>query len=176
VQIQYVCPDTLPRLISVSLGTQVEGADMKISLVVFLFVLCCHVADATELSGSWRLKYSEAGGRKHFVAKGITITLTIRDSTWTVAVAGVAFGFPATPSHPNGSGWRARFATNDTKLPKEIDLYGTSETPGTAWKGIYEIEGNTLRVCRTRLMSRPTRFFSSRDASVFIEVYELISS
>ena len=61
-----------------------EVNDMKILLVVSLLVFSCRVADATELTGSWRLKYTELAGQKHFVARGITITLTIRDSTWTL--------------------------------------------------------------------------------------------
>src|ERR1019366_5771647 len=118
-------------LSSFSLGTEIV---MKNLLFLFLLVFSGHVADATGLNGSWRMKYTEAGGQKHFVAKGISITLTIRNSIWNSVV---------TPSYPNGSGFRARLATNDTKTPKQIDLYVTSGTPGTVWKGIYEIQGNT---------------------------------
>ena len=140
--------------------------DMKILFVVSLLVFSCRVADATELTGSWRLKYTELAGQKHFVARGITITLTIRDSTWTEVV---------TPMHPNASGFRARFATDDSKTPRHIDLFGTSGA-GIVWKGIYELQGNMLKVCRTRLTSRPTRFFSSSDGKVFLEFYERIDS
>jgi uncharacterized protein (TIGR03067 family) len=141
---------------------------MKTSLILFLlpFLCCSQLADAGVLDGSWRMKYTEAGGRKHFVAKAISITLTIRDSTWTSVV---------NPSYPNASGFRAKFATNDAKTPKQIDLHVTSGTPGTVWKGIYEIQDDTLKVCRTRLSSRPTRFVSSSDASVIVEVYERIA-
>lgn len=139
---------------------------MKVLALVSLLILCCHEADAASLSGSWQLKSSETGGQKHFVARGISIRLTVRDSTWTEVV---------TPSHPNTSGFRARFTTDDAKTPKQIDLYVTSGTPGTLWKGIYEIEGNILKVCRTRLASRPTRFVSSSDASVIVELYERIT-
>jgi uncharacterized protein (TIGR03067 family) len=140
---------------------------MKILLVVSFLVFSCRVADATELTGSWRLKYTEAAGQKHFVARGITITLTIRDSTWTSVV---------TTRDPNASGFRARFATDDSKTPRHIDLFVTSGAPGIVWKGIYQVQGNTLKVCRTRLTSRPTRFFSSSDGKVILELYERIDS
>ena len=139
---------------------------MKILAVVSLLILCCHALDAASLSGSWQLKSTETGGRTHFVARGVSIRVTVRDSTWTSVV---------TPSHPNMSGYRARVATDDAKIPKQLDLYVTSGTPGTVWKGIYEIQGNTLKVCRTRLTSRPTRFVSSSDASVIVELYERIT-
>jgi uncharacterized protein (TIGR03067 family) len=139
---------------------------MKNVLFLFLLLFSGHFADAAGLTGSWRLKYTELAGQKHFVARDTTITLTIRDSTWTEVV---------TPMHPNASGFRARFATDDSKTPRHIDLFGTSGA-GIVWKGIYELQGNMLKVCRTRLTSRPTRFFSSSDGKVFLEFYERIDS
>ena len=136
-------------------------------MVVSLLVFSCRVADATELRGTWLLKSIEAAGRMHFVAKGVTITLTIRESTLTSV---------STMRNQKTSEFRARFATDDSKTPKHIDLFVTSGTPGTVWKGIYQVQGNTLKVCRTRFTSRPTRFFSSSDGKVILEVYKRIDS
>jgi uncharacterized protein (TIGR03067 family) len=139
---------------------------IKVLAFVCLLILCCHAADAASLSGSWQLKYTETGGRKHSMARGVSDTLTIQGSTWREVV---------TPAPPNMSGFRARFTTDDGKTPKQLDLYITSGKRRTIWKGIYEIQGNTLKVCRTRLASRPTRFISSSDASVIVELYERIT-
>jgi uncharacterized protein (TIGR03067 family) len=136
---------------------------MKCLSVILLLVLCCDDAIADNLTGSWRQKYTEDGGRIHPVAKGTTITLTIRGSEWSEI---------ASPSYPNMSGFRARFVTNDSKAPKQVDLFLRS---GVAWKGIYEVRGNTLKVCRTRSTSRPTRFLSTTDGSSIVEVYDRIS-
>ena len=55
---------------------------MKIFMVFSLLVFSCRVADATELTGAWQLKYTEVANRKHFVTN-MVIFLWIGDSKWT---------------------------------------------------------------------------------------------
>ena len=68
------------------------------------------------------------------------------------------------------------FLLNPTKKPKEIDLddQGRRASKGRLDRGIYKIDGDTLRICiqTDKDAPRPTEFASPKDSSLWLVVLQ----
>ena len=63
------------------------------------------------------------------------------------------------------------FRLDPTKTPKQIDLIPKQQNPGFVFPGIYELNGDELKVCfNTPGAERPTRFVSEKDSLVMLLV------
>ena len=125
-----------------------------------LFVPPALLADTKEqalakLQGNWRVERIEENGvaepeeevkRFILVFKGTRINVELRGQT----------------EHTD-------FQINPDKSPKEIDMtpqYGDDK--GKTFRGIYEIDGDTLRICATPLAERPKTFVSEKGTMLMV--------
>jgi RNA polymerase sigma factor (sigma-70 family) len=104
---------------------------------------------AAELWGVWVVRSAAAGEKKQRPSGG----------HWEFGVSTVAM------FQSNNVFYRAaRYSVDASKEPKQIDLIGT-----TTMKGIYEVKGDTLRVCHTLDGGeRPTGFEGGPGVAVWV--------
>src|SRR5262245_32602086 len=85
--------------------------------------------DQTKLEGKWKLpRYERAGEEKPQLKNDIAV------------ISGGKLTFPAL-----GKGLPVKL--DATKTPKHIDLMNAGSNKRQTWSGIYEIEGDTLKIC-----------------------------
>jgi uncharacterized protein (TIGR03067 family) len=116
--------------------------------------------DMKMLAGHWRLVSFMTGGKEVAAEKIETITLTIEGDRYLVD-----FGKQK---------MTLTFKIDPAKKPKAIDLINTKDDKKTITEGIYEISGDTLKVCRGTEagQKRPTEFTAKEGTGLVIAVYQ----
>jgi uncharacterized protein (TIGR03067 family) len=112
------------------------------------------------MDGTWELVSGELGGQKFPEAVTKTLTLVLDGEKYTVKSPG-----------PDDKGTVKR---DPSKTPKELDVIG-AEGPnkGKTFLAIYELDGDTLKVCYDlEGKKRPTEFKSAPDTKQFLAVYK----
>ena len=107
---------------------------MKLRMMLIV-AFGCTVATATaqddelgKLEGKWKMtRYERAGGEKALLKNNLA------------TFAGGKFTF----AYGKGLGVKL----DATKSPKEIDLLNAGMNKRETWKGIYELQGDTLKLC-----------------------------
>jgi uncharacterized protein (TIGR03067 family) len=67
------------------------------------------------------------------------------------------------------------FTIDSTKSPKSIDLVSGSPEAQNRWSGIYELDGDTLKVCLfSNSTHRPETFESKRGTGAFLYVFKRV--
>ena len=111
--------------------------------------------DADKLQGTWTIVSSEEDGQPVAKLKGVTFTFAGEKVTMT----------------QNGQEKKGTFKLDPDKKLKEIDL--TEDGSGNSMKGIYSIDGDTLKLCfpSGRDGQRPSEFSGKKDAkSALVEL------
>src|SRR5262245_45975255 len=130
-----------------------------VALIIFAFNSGCSRSDSTKqdqhaLQGTWTIVTAEQGGQdvtKECKDEGFRITF--RGNAWIQDVKGYKV-WTAKTSH---------FALDATKVPTAIDHIVTRGAEGEEFRliypGIYQIDGDTLKLCfDVDLKERPTDF------------------
>jgi uncharacterized protein (TIGR03067 family) len=127
--------------------------------------------DLQLLQGTWAIAGKEFMGKeatKDEVAK-LTGEIVIKDGKWTLR------------SDDTGTGkkeivWEATLKLDPNAKPKALDLiYTSGELKGTTDKVIYEITGDTLKVCYPlEGTERPTEFAGKADGKALLMIYKRV--
>ncbi|MBS1788534.1 MAG: TIGR03067 domain-containing protein [Acidobacteria bacterium] len=112
------------------------------------------------IQGVWLPAVAELAGKPFPDEVRKTIKLEIRDDKYTVTV-GKALD-------------QGIIKLNPTAKPKELDITGTDgPNKGRTILGIYEREGDTLRICYDLSgKGRPTEFKSKEGSQLFLVTYK----
>jgi uncharacterized protein (TIGR03067 family) len=105
--------------------------------------------------GHWRVTRLEENGEAEPESELRQFRLTIRGRTIIVEI--------------DGQRQTTEFAIDPTQTPKHISLtphYG--EDKGKTFRGIYEIDQNSLRICATLLPERPKAFESRKGLLLMV--------
>lgn len=116
--------------------------------------------DLAELKGTWAIISAERDGK---TVTDKTVTLTFDGAGRATVKKGDAVLFKGTSN------------IDPTKKPKTYDVTEDSEgvTKGKTFPGIYELNGDTLRICSVvPEMDRPTEFASKPGRGYFLRVYQ----
>lgn len=116
--------------------------------------------DAKDIQGTWLPTKAEIGGKPMGNDFITTTTLKLDNGKYLVTVAG----------HPDNGA----YTIDPTLKPRTIDITGT-EGPNAGKKipAIYELHGNTLRICYgLGGIARPTEFKSPTNTSCFLVTYK----
>jgi uncharacterized protein (TIGR03067 family) len=108
-----------------------------------------------KLQGKWRVERIEENGVAEPEEEAKRFTLIIKGNKINVELRGQV-------EHTD-------FQIDATKSPKEIDMvpqYGDDK--GKTFRGIYEIDGDTLRICATPLAERPKKIVSEQGTMILI--------
>jgi len=139
---------------------------MKRCGVVLVFVVAatarCQDAarEKTKLEGKWMLVSAEVAGEKLPEAVVKSISLTLKGDEYTVKV-GEAVD-------------KGTVRLDAAAKPKTMDITGTDgPNKGKTLLAIYELDGDTLRVCYDLAgKKRPTAFETSKERPFFLAVYQ----
>ena len=115
--------------------------------------------DATAIQGNWTPVKGELGGRPMADAVLQTISLKLTDGKYEVFAGG----------HPdNGT-----YTLDSNTKPKSITVTGTNgPNSGKTFPSIYELKGDTLRICYDLSgMKRPTEFKSVAGTKLYLVTY-----
>jgi uncharacterized protein (TIGR03067 family) len=118
--------------------------------------------DEKGLEGTWKAVSAELGGRAMSQAEAEAITLRIQGTNYEVTV--------------NGEGSDRGFTKIDPKVtPKAMDVSSTNgPNKGKTFPAIYELKGDSLRVCyNLGGANRPTEFKTVTNSFVFLASYKL---
>ena len=136
-------------------------------VVLFTMLLSCsllviggRVKDDDSIQGVWLPAAAELAGKPFPDEVRKTIKLEIKDGKYTVTV-GKALD-------------QGTIKLNPTAKPKELDITGTDgPNKGRTILGIYEREGDTLRICYDLSgKGRPTEFKSAEGSQLFLVTYK----
>jgi uncharacterized protein (TIGR03067 family) len=130
--------------------------------VVLTLVLPFSLAagDADSLQGTWLPANAELGGAKSPDEVRKTIKLVVKDDRYTVTV---------------GKGVdRGTVKLNPSAKPKEMDITGTDgPNKGKTILAIYEVDGDTLRICYDLSgKNRPREFKTREGTQLFLVTYK----
>ncbi|OWK43342.1 TIGR03067 domain-containing protein [Fimbriiglobus ruber] len=116
--------------------------------------------DDDAFQGTWLPSTAELAGKMFPDEVRKTIKLVVKDDKYTVTVG---------KQVDQGTVKR-----NPTAKPKEIDITGTDgPNKGKTILGIYELDGDTLRVCYDLGgKSRPTEFKTKEGTPLFLVTYK----
>jgi uncharacterized protein (TIGR03067 family) len=117
--------------------------------------------DRQKYEGLWRAVALEVNGSKAAAQDAEKITVANHaDETWAVMTDGKAF-------------WKGSSTLHPTTKPKGIDFVPTEGTNvGQTYLGIYEIDGNTRRLCFAPPgKARPTEFASPPGSGHVLVVF-----
>ncbi len=116
--------------------------------------------DNDAIQGTWLPLTAELGGKTFPDEVRKTIKLTVEDDKYTVTV-GQAVD-------------QGTVKLNPAAKPKELDITGTEGTnKGRTILAIYELEGNTLRICYALSgAGRPTEFKTREGSQLFLVTYK----
>lgn len=135
---------------------------LSATVVVLMFVLCQHVhaqveedpepVQATELEGTWEIVSLVAEGEQQEIPANGGFFLRCEGNCLYLL---------------RGDGWEpiGLLSVNPEAMPGEFDLQEGDETVG---RGIYELDGDSLRVCYGT--NRPDRFESTEDYPTYLFV------
>ena len=115
------------------------------------------------MDGTWTAAFTEFDGKKADGAKKADVKLTVRGDKYTI--------------HFNGT----QVATGTIKLdaaktPRQIDVAtDEGESKGKTMTGIYEIKGDTMRVCLAQSgKDRPTEFRTKEGSMQVLITYKRV--
>src|SRR5436309_8683636 len=92
--------------------------------------------DLAKLEGTWLLVSGERDGNKFTEEEGKKTKLTIKGDTFRI------------PESDVGTSQDGTFKINPSKKPKQMDsTAGSDPDKGKTWQGIYELDGDTYKVC-----------------------------
>ena len=112
--------------------------------------------DEAKLLGTWIPQFIEKGGEPAPTRALKTFLLTFKEG-----------GHRAMGKDQPGKG---TYKVDADKKPKQIEL---SFEDGVTFKGIYELEGNVLKLCLDeRKGGRPTEFKSTKNSSIVLIVLQ----
>jgi uncharacterized protein (TIGR03067 family) len=137
---------------------------VSLALVAFLAVAPVAWSDAPKdagpLDGTWQLTAGEVGGMKFPDEVAKSIKLMVKDGQYTVTTATV----------PDKGTCKLDAKAN----PKTIDITGTEgPNKGKTFLAIYELNGDTLRVCYDLSgEKRPTEFATKPGTKLFLATYQ----
>jgi uncharacterized protein (TIGR03067 family) len=118
--------------------------------------------DLEQMQGTWTVVESEADGKKAGEAdlKAAKLELTIKDNKFTYKAGDTVLLEGTVELGPD-------------KTPKALDAKGKDPTGREAASiGIYELKGDTMRVCFVPAGERPTKFDASAGSKQTIVVYQ----
>jgi uncharacterized protein (TIGR03067 family) len=121
--------------------------------------------EIAKLQGTWKLVAAEAAGRP--------LPKEILEKLVSMVIQGDAFTetFKGKENDPD----RAKIRVDPSKSPKEIDFADAEPEAGkepNVHLGIYEIDGDTLKICISRPgMPRPKKF-QAPDLNTLLRVYK----
>jgi uncharacterized protein (TIGR03067 family) len=132
-------------------------------VLLFSFSLSAWSADAKDegaIQGAWLPAEAELGGKMYPDEVRKTIKLMIKDDTYTVTVGTKVD--------------KGTVKLNPAAKPKALDITGTEgPNKGKTILAIYELDGDTLRVCYDlSFKSRPTEFKTKADTKLFLVTYK----
>jgi uncharacterized protein (TIGR03067 family) len=128
-----------------------------------LATISAFAADAPKLDGTWKPVSGELGGKAFPEPALKAISLTISNANYDVVVLE-----PQGAQHDRGT---VKYLNKLT--PKGMDVIGTNgPNQGKTLPAIYEIDGDTLRVCyNLNGTNRPTDFKTSAGGQLFSVTY-----
>jgi uncharacterized protein (TIGR03067 family) len=114
-----------------------------------------------KLQGTWVMVSSERGGKKMSEDEVKAFQRTVKGDEYIVL-------------HNGETLVKGTFTIDPTKKPKTIDaLRSEGENKDTPMRGIYEIDGDTYKVCFAPPgMERPTEFVSKEGSMHVISVWK----
>jgi uncharacterized protein (TIGR03067 family) len=117
-------------------------------------------AKVESIDGVWRPSAAEVGGKPFPDEVRKAIKLELKGDQYTVTVADKID--------------RGTCKVNSSSKPKTLDITGTEgPNKGRTFLAIYELNGDTLRVCYDLSgKARPTEFISKPDPSSFLATYK----
>jgi RNA polymerase sigma factor (sigma-70 family) len=118
--------------------------------------------DEERLQGNWRCVRGEEDGQSA-EAKGGELTLTVRDGHATFLIKD--------GDVPDPVPMKTRFTLRTSARPKSLDLHEEDGEKGTLL-GIYELKGDTFKLCATRAAKRPTEFTAPKGTDFNVLVFK----
>lgn len=117
--------------------------------------------DLKKLQGIWTFESVEAGGKEMPAAEFKSMTVTFEGDKFTVKMGGEAIQVGVQKLDPS-------------KSPKAIDVTIVEGlNKGAVMLGIYDVDGDTLKVCfDPEGKKRPTEFKSASGTQVFAVVHK----
>jgi uncharacterized protein (TIGR03067 family) len=113
-------------------------------------------SDRDKLQGNWQCENMVRGGEKAPEQDIKSTSLTVQGERWSVMIG--------------GREEKGKFMEDATKKPKEITF--TSDD-GTERKGVYEVEGDTLKICVSEPSeARPTELDSKAGSTNIYFVFK----
>ena len=130
-----------------------------LAVVVSLAAFAADVPDAKAIEGSWAPIKAELGGQPMPDAVLRTISLKLADGKYEVLAGG----------HPDNGTYRLDAATK----PRSMTVTGTDgPNKGNTFPCIYELNGDTLRICYDLSgTKRPTEFKSVAGTRLYLVTY-----
>jgi uncharacterized protein (TIGR03067 family) len=122
--------------------------------------------DLEKMQGTWQLVSIESGG------------VQLNHSPSFVKVKGERLFWVSDPKRGREIGTGRRFKINPTTTPKAIDLddvevRATGQSIPIVVEGIYEVDGDTLKLCLNRTGERPKSFATKTEkGNVVLNVYK----
>jgi uncharacterized protein (TIGR03067 family) len=135
-----------------------------IALTLVLSFSCAASSGAAKdddaIQGTWLPSSAELGGNKFPDEVRRSITLVIKDGKYTVTVG----------KAPD----EGTMKLDPAAKPKAMDITGTEgPNKGKTFPAIYELDGDTLRICYDLSgKSRPTEFKSTEGTQLFLVTYK----
>ena len=116
--------------------------------------------DEDAVQGTWLASTAEFGGQKFPDQVRESIKLVIKDGKYTVTVG----------NQPD----KGTTKIDSAAKPKTMDITGTEgPNKGKTMLAIYELKGDTLRVCYdVSGKNRPTEFKTAADTQLFLVTYQ----
>ena len=132
-------------------------------VLVLSFSLAAWSADAKDgdaIQGTWSPTAAELAGEKFPDEVRKTIKLVIKDDNYTVTIGTKVD--------------QGTVKLNSSAKPKALDITGTDgPNKGKTMLAIYELDGDTLRVCYDLSgKSRPTEFKTKEGTQLFLVTYK----
>jgi uncharacterized protein (TIGR03067 family) len=114
--------------------------------------------EADMLQGTWRVASAERDGMAAPDDEIKKITVTIKGDKLTARRTENA-------DKPEEKVYEMSFTLDPNQKPKWIDVtYMDGERKGESSQGIYELNGDTLKICVSRGNTRPTEFETKADS------------
>jgi uncharacterized protein (TIGR03067 family) len=114
--------------------------------------------ESNKLQGNWSIAEAERDGMKAPEDEIKKITLTIKGDKLVARRTENA-------GKPEEKVYDMSFTIDPTQKPKWIDVtYTDGERKGESSQGIYDLEGNTLKICMSRGNTRPNDFETKAES------------
>jgi uncharacterized protein (TIGR03067 family) len=121
--------------------------------------------DLEKLAGKWTVVSAEQNGEPLDRIKNGTLEIVAKDGSFTIKTA-------------SGSELKGTITLDPTTKPKQADLYHTEGVlKDKTWKAIYDLDGDTLKLCYLDADStkeRPKEFKAAKDSECLLVVVERV--